>query len=299
MNYINMKKISFILAALMALLAFSSCNESKDDHPVLSPITGSPVVDFLNNPEGQKLLVLLTQENKTGHVHMTCSQPTQYGAALSVRYEVEVSLNEDFTAVAANAPAYMVLPTAFYNCSEINPVNDEIAAAMEEMMGITEDIPENWPTEARPVYFRLSANVQTAGGEIVPDTHIVSNVVKLESVSVNYFARVIPDLPTGIFVRGDMNGWGAEPAWEFLTTTKANVYTLQGVSIAKGTGFKIADSSWGSINCGAKGNLEFNKRYSLDNAGSSGNITMPEDFNGNITLYQSGDNFSVIFEPVE
>lgn len=294
-----MKKISLILVALMTVLGFSACNESKDDHPVLSPVTGSPTVEFLNNPAGQNLLLLLTQDNKGGYVHMTCSQPQEYGAALSVKYEVEVALNQGFTAESADVPASILLPTAFYNCAEINPVNDEIAAAMEELMNITVDDPEIWPTEPRPLYMRLSANVQTAEGEVVPDTHILSNVVKLESVSLNYFARVIAGLPTGIYVRGDMNGWGAEPAWEFLTTDKANVYIIEGVSIPQGTGFKIADSSWGSINCGAKGNLEFNKKYSLENAGSSGNITMPEDFNGNITLYQSGTNFSMMLEPVK
>lgn len=294
-----MKKISLILVALMTVLAFSACNELKDDHPVLSPVKGSPTADFLNNPAGQNLLLLLTQDNKGGYVHMTCSQPEQYGTALSVRYEVEVALNPEFTAASADVPASILLPTAFYDCAEINPVNDEIAAAMEELMGITSDEADFWPTDPRPLYMRLSANVQTAGGEIVPDTHILSNVVKLDKVSVNYFARVIAGMPTGIFVRGDMNGWGAEPAWEFLTTDKVNIYILEGVSIAQGTGFKIADSSWGNINCGAKGNLEFNKKYSLENAGSSGNITMPEDFNGNITLYQSGDNFSMMLEPVK
>ena len=294
-----MKKISLILVALAAILSFSACRESKDDHPVLNPVTGSPTTNFLNNPEGQNLGILLTQDNKGGYIHMTCSQPEQYGTALSVRYEVEVSLNQEFKAVAADVPASILLPTAFYDCSEINPVNDEIAAAMEEMMNITTDSPDLWPTDPCPVYMRLNANVQSATGEVVPNTNIISNVVKLESVSLNYFARVIPGLPTGIFVRGDMNGWGADPAWEFKTTTVTNVYVLEGVSIDANTGFKIADASWGSINCGAKGNLEFNKKYSLDNAGSSGNITMPTDFNGNITLYQSGDKFSMMLEPAK
>ncbi len=294
-----MKKISLILVALAAILSFSACRESKDDHPVLNPVPGSPTTTFLNDPEGRNLGILLTQDNKDGYIHMTCSQPEQYGIALSVRYEVEVALNQEFKAASADVPASILLPTAFYDCAEINPVNDEIAAAVEEMMGITDDLPELWPTTPCPVYMRLSAHVQSSTGEVVPNTHILSNVVKLESVSINYFARVIPDLPTGIFVRGDMNGWSADPAWEFKTTTKANVYVLEGVSIAAGTGFKIADSSWGNINCGAKGDLAFNKKYSLDNAGSSGNITMPDDFNGTITLYQSGASFSMMLEPAE
>lgn len=292
-----MKHISSILVVLMTIIAFSACNESKDDHPVLYPITDSPTVNFLNNPAGQNLLLLFTQDNKGGYVHMTCSQPEQYDIALSVRYEVEVALNPDFTAVSDTVPASILLPTSFYDCAEINPVNDEIAAAMEEMMGIAVDQPDLWPTAPRPLYLRLSANVQSAGGDIVSDTHILSNIVKLESVSANYFARVIPDLPTGIFIRGEMNDWGSDPEWEFLTTKKANIYILKGVSIEKGTNFKIADAAWGSINLGAKGNLEFNKKYSLENDGNSKNIPMPNDFNGDITLYQSGDNFSVMFEP--
>lgn len=292
-----MKKISLLLVALAAILTFSACRESKDDHPVLYPVTGSPTVNFLNEPEGKNLAILLTQDNKDGYVHMTCSQPQEYGMATSVKYEVEVALKEDFTAVADTVPASILLPTAFYDCAEINPVNDEIASAMEEMMGIAVDDASYWPTKPCPVYMRLSAHVQSAMGDTVPNTHIVSNIVKLESVSVNYFARIIPGMPTGIFIRGEMNGWGSPADWEFLTTDKANVYILEGVSIDAGQKFKVGDSLWKNIDCGANGNLEFNTKYSLTNKGSD--ITMPANFNGNITLYQNGDNFSIMFEPAK
>jgi hypothetical protein len=47
---------------------------------------------------------------------------------------------------------------------------------------------------------------------------------------------------SGIFLRGGMNSWNAEAAWEFQTTATTGVYTLENVSF--GGAFKIADATW-------------------------------------------------------
>lgn len=118
-----MKKIYSMIAALMCLITFSACNESKDDHPVLEPLPGVVQAPFLNIPEMTNASIVFTQDNSGGYVHMTCSQP-DYGFAASVSYGVEVSFSEDFTTPVIEGegiPVSIVLNTTFYDCSQINP----------------------------------------------------------------------------------------------------------------------------------------------------------------------------------
>lgn len=53
---------------------------------------------------------------------------------------------------------------------------------------------------------------------------------------------------TGIYLRGEMNGWAAQPEWEFSSTATEGVYELRDVSI--NGSFKIADADWGEVNYG-------------------------------------------------
>ena len=45
-----MKKITYLFAAMVAALGFSSCNETWDDNPTLATHEGDPVGNFLNTP---------------------------------------------------------------------------------------------------------------------------------------------------------------------------------------------------------------------------------------------------------
>lgn len=85
-----------------------------------------------------------------------------------------------------------------------------------------------------------------------------------------------------IYVRGGMNGWGAEDAWK-LTTTDGVIYTLAGVSIASDVQFKIADASWGTINYGANEAVTPNTVVALLYNG------------GNISLTESVENATIEF----
>lgn len=53
---------------------------------------------------------------------------------------------------------------------------------------------------------------------------------------------------SGIYLRGEMNGWGVDPAWEFASTATEGVYELRDVTISGS--FKIADEDWNPINYG-------------------------------------------------
>lgn len=298
-----MKKILTSMAALMGMaIAFTACNESKDDHPILNPVPDGTTELFLNIPEMANSAIAFTQENASGYVHMTCSQPGEYGFAAPVSYQVQVSFDENFqTPLVAEAPATVTLMTAFSDCSEINPVNSELAAAICDLCKVQDE--NDLPTPARKLYVRLVANIKTAGSfpsndsGFYPGTTIMSNAVSIASVRCDYLAISVPDLPTGIYLRGDMNGWGSEDDYQFLTTSTFGVSVINDVTMAAGQEFKVADSSWGSINMGGEGAMTIGSPYKLINGGG-GNITMPEDFSGTVTLTQKGDSYTVLFSPI-
>ncbi len=120
-----------MFAAFAAALGFTACNETWDDNPVLKTHTGEIKADFLNNPVLQDQVIMITNDNKEGTFHLTCSQP-DYGYAAVATYKVQCSLTEDF----AN---YEEIAQSFYDCSEINPVNADVAAAIYYLSGVKAD----------------------------------------------------------------------------------------------------------------------------------------------------------------
>lgn len=294
-----MKKISFLFAALATTMAFTSCDESKDEHPVLEPNDGVIVENFLNTPEMSNMSVDLTDENQANTIHMTCSQPS-YGYAATVRYNVEVSFDKDFTTPAVpGAPVSTTLNTAFYDCSEINPTYGELATAMCNLLGIKND--KEIPTGYRDLYARLVANIEIAGGaDLYPNTTYQSNVVKMTRANCTYLAIIVPGQPTGLYLRGGMNDWGAPAEWEFLTTDVANVSRIDYCEIPEGTEFKAADADWASVNLGYSGaEFKINEPYELLFDPNPGNLTMPVNFAGSVTLTFKGGKYTILFEADE
>lgn len=85
-----MKKILFMFAMLLSVVAFTGCSDDED--PKAKQPTNK---DFLNVPP----LSQQTYDLKTaGTVQLTCSQPN-YGVGTNPTYTVQVSLSEDFSTV--------------------------------------------------------------------------------------------------------------------------------------------------------------------------------------------------------
>lgn len=309
-----MKKITLLFAALATTMGFTSCDESKDDHPTLVPNDGVIVENFLNTPEMTNMTVDLNEDNTSNTLHMTCSQPS-YGYAAMVRYDVEVSLSPDFTTpIVDGLPASTTLSTAFFDCSEVNPTYGELATAMSDLLGITND--KELPTPYYDIYVRLNANIQNSAGSLVENTNYQSNIVKLTRARVTYLAIIIPDQPTGIYLRGTMNNWGDEmkdndgnviatkeellAPYEFLTTDVAGVYVIESVSIDKDAKFKVADANWADINCGQNtAEFKIGEPYELFANKDSGDITMPANFSGRVQLTVKSGTYTILFEPAE
>lgn len=104
-----------------------------------------------------------------------------------------------------------------------------------------------------------------------------------------------PNGPAEVYVRGGMNGWGAEADWMF-TQKEGNTYEIT-CTIEAGVEFKIADADWGSINYGAAGTVTVDEELFWNY--NDNNSVLDEDFTGTITIVLpevAKDELSVYFK---
>lgn len=255
-------------------MGFSSCKETWDDAPKLEGHEGTVYAEFLNQPAMQEQYLMITQDNREGYFHLTCSQP-YYGYAAFVNYMVQVSLTEDFA-------QYEEINQTFYDCANINPLNGDVATAMEKLAGITSE--KDLPMDYQRIYMRLRAFVP----ESPENTEYISNVVYFDNIGVDYFAIWIAGQEVNIYMRGSFDeGWNALPEWQFVTGPAENTWVIpHEISLTAGTEFKIADSSWGPLNLGAGDNNLVNpdEAFPLNGGDNPGNLTINQDFTGKVQL---------------
>ena len=177
-----------MFAVAVAALGFSSCSETWDDNPVIKTHEGVQQADFLNEPVMKDQVIMLTDQNREGVFHMTCSQP-DFGYAAVGTYKVQISLTEDFK-------TYEEVSQDFYDCGAINVLNGDVASILEKLSGVkTED---DLPLPYQPVYMRLRAYVAQDEAQ----TTFISNVVKFKGVSADYLAIWVSDVPIDMYLRG-------------------------------------------------------------------------------------------------
>lgn len=86
-----------------------------------------------------------------------------------------------------------------------------------------------------------------------------------------------------LYLRGDMNGWGAEDAWLFeQMQDNKDVFKFvcsEGQGIMEGEAFKIADAAWAKYNYGGDG-LEILLDMEMELFYNSNNLTIEEEWNG-------------------
>lgn len=261
-----------MFAVAVAALGFSSCSETWDDNPVLKTHEGEQKADFLNQPQMQDQVIMLNNDNKEGNFHLTCSQP-DFGYAAVANYRVQCSLTEDFA-------VFEEINQDFYNCAEINPLNADVAAAIEKLSGLQTEA--DLPLPYQKLYMRLRAYV----AQDEEGTQFLSNVVSFKGVAVDYLAIWVSGVPVNIYLRGgfpDASDWGAVPQYQFVTGPEENTWVTNTITIPAGTEFKVADSSWGPLNAGAGSagsNVVPNTPLVIDNGDNPGNLMMTEEFTG-------------------
>lgn len=283
-----MKKYILSCAVIAAAMGMTGCSETWDDNPVLVTHEGSPVVNFLNNPVMQDQEIMLTQSNATGTFHLTCSQP-DYGYAAVATYRVQCSLTEDF----AN---YYEIKQDFYDCANINPLNKDMARAVETISGVMDE--SDLPLAPRKVYVRLRAFVAQS-----PDnTEYLSNVVSFKGIGADYFNIWLVGEKVDIYLRGAMNAWGSPAEWQFEQDKDDNTWILKNVSVKAGEEFKVADSAWGPLNLGADGavkTVSVGEKTILFGGNNPQNLKLDKDFKGDVKLSLAGGNYYVLFETPE
>ncbi len=293
-----MKKILLSIAVLGVALGFSSCNETWDDNPVLKTHTGEVKADFLNQPVMQNMPIMITNDNKDGNFHLTCSQP-DFGYAAIATYKVQCSLTEDFA-------TYEEISQSFYNCAEINPVNGDVAAALEKLCGVQTE--NDLPLPYTKLYMRLRAYI----AQDEANTTFLSNVVSFSGVAADYLAIWVANVPVNIFMRGGMNDWGAQwgsddqpGPWQFITGTTENTWVLNNVTLTPEQSIKIATDNWEGINLGGPDGQENEnaekvnpgEEYALNQGGGSGHIRLTANFTGKVVLRLEAGTYYVVFDP--
>ncbi len=282
-----MKKIFLSVAVCSIALGFSSCSETWDDNPVLKTHEGVKTANFLNYPAMQDQTIMLTSDNEEGKFHLTCSQP-DFGYAALAAYRVQCSLTEDFQ-------KYEEISQDFYNCAQINPLNKDVAAALEYLSNVKTE--EDLPLPYQKLYMRLRAFIPQSE----ENTQYVSNVVSFAGVSADYLAIWVADTPVKIYLRGGMNNWGNDGLdgtdWQFKTGAEKDTWETPVITIPAGTEFKVADADWSSINLGAV-DPEINpgEAYNLA-ASDAGNIKMAVDFTGIAYLKFEKGNYVLTLDP--
>lgn len=258
-----------MFAVAVAALGFSSCSETWDDNPVIKTHEGVEQANFLNTPSMADQNLMITRDNMNGTLHLTCSQP-DFGYAATAIYRVQLSLTEDFA-------DFREISEDFYDCGAIDPLNADVASAIEYLAGVlTED---DLPVAERNVFVRLRAFIP----QMPETTEYISNVICYKAIGVDYLAIWISGTPVNIYLRGGMNGWDPKPEYQFVTGPYENTWVTGDITIDEGTEFKVADDSWGALNAGAGAaghEVKVNDPLKIDNGNNPGNLLMTEDFHG-------------------
>lgn len=194
-----MKKIlKSALLIMMGLVMFTSCEDDNDSNPIIK----TPTEFHLNTPALAATNIDLTNSSA---IVFTCSQPN-YGFPASTMYKVQVSLKEDMT-------DFVELDQSFPNtvCSVDAAILASTLTTMELNAGKSE---ADFPMDVK-VYVRMRAYMTTDTGSPVADTEILSNVICLENVHLNYSLAPVTT-PEHLYVVGGFCGWDWGNSFEFV-----------------------------------------------------------------------------------
>ncbi len=133
------------------------------------------------------------------------------------------------------------------------------------------------------------ALVPSDGNIVLPWTGDWTFVVNSDVTTIKPTTTTPEPAGISIYLRGDMNGWGAEDEWKFSESSDANVLVFNcdaDHTIAAGQGFKIADGSWGVYNYGPVDAVQYPDEFGTEwNYNSQTNAMFEADFNGTIEFH--------------
>lgn len=194
-----MKKIlKSALLLMMGLVMFASCEDDNDSNPTVT----APTEFHLNTPA---LAATNIDLNNCTSLVLTCSQPN-YGFPASTVYKVQVALTPDM----AN---FVELDQSFSKATA--EVDASLLASTLTTMELNAGKSEaDFPLDTK-VYVRMRATMVTETGDPVADTEILSNVVCLESVHLNFSLAPV-SVPEHLYVTGSFCNWDWGNCFEFV-----------------------------------------------------------------------------------
>lgn len=126
------------------------------------------------------------------------------------------------------------------------------------------------------------------GGAVEITVNLNASTIEMKEVSVE----------SGIYLRGGMNSWGADDAYQFILSDKVSVWEVDKVTIDAGTEFKVADANWDAVNLGAGADPTVMPNVACPlQQGSNDNLKMGVDFTGNAMLTLSGGIYTLTLTP--
>ena len=183
------KYIKSTLLMLMSICLFTACSDDRDSNPTLV----KPTTFVLNTPAIANSNVDLAHSSA---IVLTCTQP-DYGFPAATTYTVTVATKEDMS----DGVQLSTKSTS----ARIELDAQEVASTLTQIKvdgGATEaEFPMNIP-----VYFQAEAVMTTTNGDALEDTRIKSNVVKLNTVELEFSLPPVL-LPENIYLIGKFCEW--------------------------------------------------------------------------------------------
>ncbi len=228
---------------------FTACDDDNDSNPTLK----SPTTFVLNTPAIANSHIELAN---SGKIIVTCSQP-DYGFPASTDYSLEASLNADmsdgFEVVPAQKSAVLGIDAA------------SLAASLTDKLKSKGKVEADFPIDVK-VYLRAKAVQTTAYGKAIDGTEILSNIVELSRVLVEY-SLPPATTPENFYVIGGFNGWMWDTAPAMIPVNGApNVFWRmvwvdeQGVKFNAERAWDNKEVGFGQVNIGGElaGNISDN-----------------------------------------
>ena len=173
----------------MSICLFTACSDDRDSNPTLV----KPTTFVLNTPAIANSNVDLAHSSA---IVLTCTQP-DYGFPAATTYTVTVATKEDMS----DGVQLSTKSTS----ARIELDAQEVASTLTQIKvdgGATEaEFPMNIP-----VYFQAEAVMTTTNGDALEDTRIKSNVVKLNTVELEFSLPPVL-LPENIYLIGKFCEW--------------------------------------------------------------------------------------------
>lgn len=199
-----MKKLNIFAYCLAGMLAFSSCQDDRDDNPtILHSET------FTLNASTETVYDLQNIET----IDWTCDVP-DYGYSAAVTYSVQINKDNNWVdAEGENAASYVTLETT-YSTNQLKIS----AAEMDHSLIILNEWfdAETFPTTEQTVFVRIMSSIST-----VSDYEAYSEPVEIRYLP--YYMEVSLE-PKTMYVVGDHNGWAAnDDAPRLIATDEAGM----------------------------------------------------------------------------